>query len=68
VAAVKIVKRLTGICLCKLAIVPEELTDMWIWVDGGQAEYVMVPYADFNLLKFLTKIKPWKDIRSNYAD
>jgi threonine dehydrogenase-like Zn-dependent dehydrogenase len=37
------------------------------WI-GGQAEYVMVPYADFNLLKFLTKIKPWKDIRSNYAD
>jgi glutathione-independent formaldehyde dehydrogenase len=24
------------------------------WI-GGQAEYVMVPYADFNLLKFLTK-------------
>jgi glutathione-independent formaldehyde dehydrogenase len=36
------------------------------WI-GGQAEYVMVPYADFNLLKFLTKSKPWKDIRSNYA-
>jgi threonine dehydrogenase-like Zn-dependent dehydrogenase len=30
-----------------MAIVPEELTDMWIcgWI-GGQAEYVMVPYAD----------------------
>jgi glutathione-independent formaldehyde dehydrogenase len=29
---------------------------MWMggWI-GGQAEYVMVPYADFNLLKFLTK-------------
>ena len=25
--------------------------DMGGWV-GGQAEYVMVPYADFNLLKF----------------
>jgi glutathione-independent formaldehyde dehydrogenase len=35
------------------------------WI-GGQAEYVMV--ADFNLLKFLTKSKPWKDIRSNYAN
>jgi glutathione-independent formaldehyde dehydrogenase len=36
--------------------------DMGGWI-GGQAEYVMVPYADFNLLKFpnkeqaLTKIK-----------
>jgi glutathione-independent formaldehyde dehydrogenase len=28
--------------------------DMGGWI-GGQAEYVMVPYADFNLLKFLTK-------------
>jgi glutathione-independent formaldehyde dehydrogenase len=38
---------------------PEELTDMWdgMGVNGGQ-EYVMVPCADFNLLKFLTKIKP----------
>jgi glutathione-independent formaldehyde dehydrogenase len=25
--------------------------DMGGWI-GGQAEYVMVPYADFNLLKF----------------
>jgi len=25
--------------------------DMGGWV-GGQADYVMVPYADFNLLKF----------------
>jgi glutathione-independent formaldehyde dehydrogenase len=24
-------------------IVLEELTDMWIWVDRSQAEYVMVP-------------------------
>jgi threonine dehydrogenase-like Zn-dependent dehydrogenase len=43
-----------------MAIVPEELTDMDMGIDGGQAEYVMVPYADFNLLKFLTKSKPWK--------
>src|SRR4029434_5119222 len=28
--------------------------DMGGWV-GGQAEYVMVPYADFNLLKFPDK-------------
>ena len=28
--------------------------DMGGWI-GGQAEYVMVPYADFNLLKFPDK-------------
>ncbi len=32
--------------------------DMGGWV-GGQAEYVMVPYADFNLLNSLTPIRPW---------
>eukprot|EP00455_Lapot_gusevi_P012770 TRINITY_DN16122_c0_g1_i2.p1 TRINITY_DN16122_c0_g1~~TRINITY_DN16122_c0_g1_i2.p1 ORF type:complete len:420 (-),score=138.55 TRINITY_DN16122_c0_g1_i2:183-1442(-) len=30
--------------------------DMGGWI-GGQAEYVMVPYADFNLLKFPTEHK-----------
>ena len=30
--------------------------DMGGWV-GGQAEYVMVPYADFNLIKFPDKAK-----------
>jgi threonine dehydrogenase-like Zn-dependent dehydrogenase len=42
-----------------MAIVPEELTDMWMggWI-GGQAEYVMVPYADFNEIP--DKSKPWK--------
>ncbi|SEL52699.1 formaldehyde dehydrogenase, glutathione-independent [Parapedobacter koreensis] len=55
----------TGICL---NVNPERpgaaygYVDMGGWV-GGQAEYVMVPYADFNLLKFpdadeaMTKIK-----------
>ena len=44
----------TGICL---NVNPERpgaaygYVDMGGWV-GGQAEYVMVPYADFNLLKF----------------
>ena len=32
------------------------------WV-GGQAEYVMVPYADFNLLKFPDKEKAMAKIR-----
>jgi len=30
--------------------------DMGGWV-GGQAEYVLVPYADFNLIKFPDKAK-----------
>src|SRR3972149_3812702 len=32
------------------------------WV-GGQAEYVMVPYADFNLLKFPDKAQAMEKIR-----
>jgi glutathione-independent formaldehyde dehydrogenase len=36
--------------------------DMGGWV-GGQAEYVMVPYADFNLLKFPDKAQAMSKIR-----
>ncbi len=36
--------------------------DMGGWV-GGQAEYVMVPYADFNLLKFPDKDQAREKIR-----
>jgi len=36
--------------------------DMGGWV-GGQAEYVMVPYADFNLLKFPDKNQALEKIR-----
>ena len=36
--------------------------DMGGWV-GGQAEYVMVPYADFNLLKFPDKAQALAKIR-----
>src|SRR5438445_11993554 len=36
--------------------------DMGGWV-GGQAEYVMVPYADFNLLKFPNKEQARAKIR-----
>jgi glutathione-independent formaldehyde dehydrogenase len=55
----------TGICLNVNPARPGAAygyVDMGGWV-GGQAEYVMVPYADFNLLKFpdrdqaLSKIK-----------
>jgi glutathione-independent formaldehyde dehydrogenase len=36
--------------------------DMGGWV-GGQAEYVLVPYADFNLLKFPDKARALSKIR-----
>jgi glutathione-independent formaldehyde dehydrogenase len=36
--------------------------DMGGWI-GGQAEYVMVPYADFNLLKFPDKEQARAKIR-----
>lgn len=44
----------TGVCLTVNASRPGGAygyVDMGGWI-GGQAEYVMVPYADFNLLKF----------------
>jgi threonine dehydrogenase-like Zn-dependent dehydrogenase len=68
VAAVKIVKQFDRY-LFKYGDRPG---GAWICVDmggwiGGQAEYVMVPYADFNLLKFLTR-QAMENIRSNYAD
>lgn len=50
-------ERNTGVCL---NVNPQQpggaygYVDMGGWV-GGQAEYVLVPYADFNLLKFPNK-------------
>jgi len=50
-------ERNTGVCL---NVNPEQpggaygYVDMGGWI-GGQAEYVLVPYADFNLLKFPDK-------------
>ena len=38
--------------------------DMGGWV-GGQAEYVMVPYADFNLIKFPDKAQAMEKIRTS---
>ncbi|MGH9377638.1 MAG: formaldehyde dehydrogenase, glutathione-independent [Terriglobia bacterium] len=55
----------TGICLNVNASRPGAAygyVDMGGWV-GGQAEYVMVPYADFNLLKFPGKAQAMEKIR-----
>jgi glutathione-independent formaldehyde dehydrogenase len=55
----------TGICLHVNPARPGAAygyVDMGGWV-GGQAEYVMVPYADFNLLKFPDKAQAMAKIR-----
>src|ERR1051326_791437 len=55
----------TGICLTVNPARPGAAygyVDMGGWV-GGQAEYVMVPYADFNLLKFANKERAMAKIR-----
>src|SRR6187397_1366591 len=55
----------TGICLTVNPARPGAAygyVDMGGWV-GGQAEYVMVPYADFNLLKFPDKAKAMAKIK-----
>jgi glutathione-independent formaldehyde dehydrogenase len=55
----------TGICLSVNPARPGAAygyVDMGGWV-GGQAEYVMVPYADFNLLKFPDKDRAMAKIR-----
>jgi threonine dehydrogenase-like Zn-dependent dehydrogenase len=53
VAAVKIVKRFDRYLFkCKWRSSRRSLRICGYGWIGGQAEYVMVPYADFNLLKF----------------
>jgi glutathione-independent formaldehyde dehydrogenase len=55
----------TGICLTVNPARPGAAygyVDMGGWV-GGQAEYVMVPYADFNLIKFPNKEKALSKIK-----
>src|SRR3982751_3685167 len=55
----------TGICLNVNPARPGAAygyVDMGGWV-GGQAEYVMVPYADFNLLKFPDKDQAMSKIK-----
>ncbi len=58
-------ERKTGICLNVNPDRPGSAygyVDMGGWV-GGQAEYVMVPYADFNLLRFPDKDQAMAKIR-----
>ncbi|MBO0805030.1 MAG: formaldehyde dehydrogenase, glutathione-independent [Nocardiopsaceae bacterium] len=58
-------ERKTGICLNVNPDRPGSAygyVDMGGWV-GGQAEYVMIPYADFNLLKFPDKDAAMAKIR-----
>jgi glutathione-independent formaldehyde dehydrogenase len=58
-------ERATGICLNVNPARPGAAygyVDMGGWV-GGQADYVMVPYADFNLLKFPDKAQAMAKIR-----
>src|SRR3989442_10799991 len=55
----------TGICLSVNPARPGAAygyVDMGGWV-GGQAEYVMCPYADFNLLKFPDKARAMAKIK-----
>jgi glutathione-independent formaldehyde dehydrogenase len=58
-------ERATGICLNTNPARPGAAygyVDMGGWV-GGQADYVMVPYADFNLLKFPDKAQAMAKIK-----
>ncbi len=58
-------ERKTGVCLEVNPARPGSAygyVDMGGWV-GGQTEYVMVPYADFNLLKFADKDQAMDKIR-----
>jgi glutathione-independent formaldehyde dehydrogenase len=58
-------ERATGICLNVNPARPGAAygyVDMGGWV-GGQADYVMVPYADFNLLKFPNKAQAMSKIK-----
>src|SRR6266496_2916704 len=58
-------ERDTGVCLNVNPDRPGSAygyVDMGGWV-GGQAEYVMVPYADFNLLKFPDKDQAMSKIK-----
>lgn len=55
----------TGVCLNVNPARPGAAygyVDMGGWI-GGQAEYVMVPYADFNLLKFPDKDRAMEKIK-----
>jgi glutathione-independent formaldehyde dehydrogenase len=58
-------ERATGVCL---NVNPDRAGGAYGYVDmggwtGGQAQYVMVPYADFNLLRFPDKDQAMEKIR-----
>jgi glutathione-independent formaldehyde dehydrogenase len=58
-------ERATGVCLnvnAARAGGAYGYVDMGGWI-GGQAEYVMIPYADFNLLKFPDKAQALEKIQ-----
>ena len=58
-------ERATGVCLNVNPARPGAAygyVDMGGWV-GGQADYAMIPYADFNLLKFPDKAQAMEKIR-----
>jgi glutathione-independent formaldehyde dehydrogenase len=58
-------ERATGVCLnvnAARAGGAYGYVDMGGWV-GGQAEYVMIPYADFNVLKFPDKAQAMEKIQ-----
>lgn len=58
-------ERYTGVCLNVNPSQPGGAygyVDMGGWI-GGQADYIMVPYADFNLLKFPDKAQAMAKIR-----
>src|SRR5499425_466582 len=58
-------ERATGVCLNVNPARPGAAygyVDMGGWV-GGQADYVMVPYADFNLLRFPDKAQAMSKIK-----
>ncbi len=58
-------ERYTGVCLNVNPSQPGGAygyVDMGGWI-GGQADYVMVPYADFNLLRFPDKAQAMAKIR-----
>src|SRR5215207_3800844 len=58
-------ERQTGVCLNVNPARPGAAygyVDMGGWI-GGQAEYIMVPYADFNLLKFPDRDQAMAKIR-----
>jgi len=65
VAAALVARATPASASTSIPIAPEAAygyVDMGGWI-GGQADYVMVPYADFNLLKFPDRAHAMEKIR-----